>query len=171
MSRGRGRRQELIARLQALGEVDATQTALFQQVAAATYGLGITEMKALSILLREGPCSAGQLASALNLTSGAVTGVVDRLVARGFARRTPDERDRRKVTIEADRDTLASGENAYQSIGEAFAELHAGYSTEELEFLARHLEASIEITRRETEKLRRPSGRDTGRTNRPAAGA
>jgi DNA-binding MarR family transcriptional regulator len=162
MSRGRDARHELIARLQVLGEVDATQTALFQQTAAATYGLGVTEMKALSVLLREGPCSAGQLAAALHLTSGAVTGVVDRLITRGFARRTQDERDRRRVVIEADRQALASGENVYRSIGEAFAQLHAGYPTEQLEFLARHLEASIEITKRETEKLRRRSRRPSG---------
>jgi DNA-binding MarR family transcriptional regulator len=149
------RRDELIARLASLGEVDATQTALFQQAAAATYGLGITEMKALSILLRAGPQSAGQLAVGLHLTSGAVTGVVDRLIRRGFAHRTSDERDRRKVVIEADLATLTSQQNAYSSIGEAFAELHAGYTTEQLEFLARHLEASNEITKRETEKLRR----------------
>lgn len=160
------RRRELIARLQILSEVDATQTALFQQAAAATYGLGVTEMKALSILLREGPCSAGQLAAALHLTSGAVTGVVDRLVARGFARRSQDERDRRKVVIEADQATLASGENVYRSIGEAFAALHASYTTEQLEFLARHLEASIEITKRETAKLRR-SGPPSSRRERP----
>jgi DNA-binding MarR family transcriptional regulator len=149
------RRGELIAHLQVLGEVDATQTALFQQAAAATYGLGITEMKALSILVREGPRSAGQLADGLHLTSGAVTGVVDRLVRRGLARRTQDERDRRKVVIEADLATLGTGENVYRSIGDAFAHLHAGYTTEQLEFLARHLEASIGITKRETEKLRR----------------
>lgn len=149
------KRAELIARLQVLGEVDATQSALFQQAAAASYGLGITEMKALSILIREGPRSAGQLAAGLHLTSGAVTGVVDRLVRRGFARRTQDERDRRKVVVAADLVALASGENVYRSIGDAFADLHASYTTEQLEFLARHLQASIEITKRETEKLRR----------------
>ena len=80
------RRAELIARLQLLGEADATQTALFQQAAAAHYGLGITEMRALSILLREGPRTAGQLAIGLHLTSGAVTGVVDRLSLGEFIR-------------------------------------------------------------------------------------
>jgi DNA-binding MarR family transcriptional regulator len=159
MSRGRGTRRELVARLQVLSEVDATQTALFQQTAAAAYGLGVTEMKALSVLLREGPRSAGQLAAALHLTSGAVTGVVDRLIARGFARRTQDSSDRRRVVIEADHETLASGENVYRSIGEAFAELHSTYTIEQLEFLARHLEASIEITRGETEKLVRRAQR------------
>ncbi len=162
------RRRELVDRLTLLGEVNATQTALFQQAAAATYGLGISEMKALSILLREGPQSAGQLALALHVTSGAVTGVVDRLVRRGFAHRAPDGHDRRKVVIEAVPLTLAPEENAYHSIGEAFAALHAGYTTEQLDFLARHLETSIEITKRETEKLRRPD-RPGARTSQETA--
>jgi DNA-binding MarR family transcriptional regulator len=149
----RSRRDELIAHLELLGELNATQTALFQQAAAATYGLGITEMKALSILMREGPRTAGQLSAGLNLTSGAVTGVVDRLVRRGFARRTQDERDRRKVVVEVDLAALASGENAYAGIGAAFADLHAGYTTEQLEFLARYLETSLEITKKETGRL------------------
>lgn len=154
-------RSALIARLQLLGEVDATQTAVFQQAAAARYGLGINEMRALSILLREGPRTAGQLGAGLHLTSGAVTGVVDRLVQRGFVRRSHDEQDRRRVVIEVDLAALAAGENVYQSIGDAFADLHAGYTTEQLEFLVRHLETSIEITKRETAKLHESSGRST----------
>lgn len=147
------RRDELIAELGLLGEQSSTQTALFQQVAAASYGLGITEIKALSILLREGPRTAGQLATGLHLTSGAITGVVDRLVKHGFARRVRDERDRRKVVVEVDQAALARSENVYTAIGAAFADLHAGYTTEQLEFLVQYLKTSIEITKRETDRL------------------
>ena len=73
----------LVERLRLLGEVYATQTAVFQQQAAASLGLGVTDMKALSILLREGPQTAGALMTRLNLTSGAVTGLVDRFDRRG----------------------------------------------------------------------------------------
>lgn len=155
MARARdARRSELMATLERLGEAQATATALFQQTAAATYGLGITEMRALSILMREGPCTAGQLASGLHLTSGAVTGVVDRLVRRGFARRGADEHDRRRVVVEADLAAMAAGENVYRSIGDAFAALHARYTTEQLEFLAGYLAASIDIVQRETANLK-----------------
>ncbi|CAN5115307.1 MarR family transcriptional regulator [soil metagenome] len=147
-------RDDLIQRLMLLGQIDATQTALFQQRAAASYGLGITEMKALDILTREGPQTAGQLTAALHLTSGAITGVVDRLEKRGLAHRGVDADDRRKVIVTADLQQLASGENVYLGIGQAFADLHGSYSTAELEFLVRHLEASTEITKRETERLK-----------------
>jgi DNA-binding MarR family transcriptional regulator len=148
-------RDDLIQRLMLLGQIDSTQTALFQQKAAASYGLGITEMKALDILTREGPQTAGQLTAALHLTSGAITGVVDRLEKRGIAHRGVDPDDRRKVIVTADLQQLAAADNVYLSIGQAFADLHALYSNEELAFLAQHLETSIEITKRETERLGR----------------
>ena len=86
-------RSELTARLTDLGAMDATETALFQQAAAARYGLGISEMKALDVLMREGPQTAGALAGKLNLTTGAITGVIDRLERRSIATRRPDPSD------------------------------------------------------------------------------
>ena len=146
-------RADRLQRLQLLSETDATQTALFQQAAAATYGLGVTEMRALSILLRQGPQTAGALVHGLHVTSGAVTGVVDRLVRRGLAHRGADPTDRRKVVVSVDLEALAAGENVYTGIGEAFQELYATYTDAELDFLERHLAASIDITARETARL------------------
>lgn len=154
-------RDEITARLALLSEADATGTAVFQQAAAAAYGLGITEMRALSILLREGPQSAGALMNGLHVTSGAVTGIVDRLIARGFALRAPDPDDRRKIVVSVNLDALASGENVYDGIGNAFAELYGGYTENELDFLARHLEASIAITAQQTARLRGAVDRGT----------
>jgi DNA-binding MarR family transcriptional regulator len=166
MAQGDEHRAELIDRLRALGEQSATETALFQQTAAAHYGLGISEMKALGVLLREGQVSAGRLAEELSLTTGAVTGVIDRLTRRGLARRTADPDDRRRVLVEPDRAALAAGENVYLPIGRAFDELHAGYRTEELVFLADYLQRSVQITRAETAKLGRP-GRPGSADSRP----
>jgi DNA-binding MarR family transcriptional regulator len=146
-------RLELVERLRLLSEIDSTQTALFHQAAAASYGLGVTDMKALSILLREGPRSAGELVSALRLTSGAVTGVIDRLVAAGVALREIDPDDRRKVIVRVDMAGLGAKENVYLPIGDAFDELYAGYTVEQLRFLAAHLERSTEITRKQTAAL------------------
>ncbi len=153
-------RAELIERLRSLGEQNATETAMFQQAAAARYGLGVTDMKALGVLLREGRATAGRLAEELNLTTGAVTGVVDRLTRRGVARRTTDPDDRRRVVVEPDLAALAEAENVYLEIGRAFDELHAGMRTDELTFLADYLERSIAITRVERFRLAgRPEGR------------
>lgn len=147
-------RRELIDGLRLLGEIDATQTALFQHAAARSYGLSVTDMKALSILLREGPRTAGELMEQLGVTSGAVTGIVDRLQRAGVARREPDPADRRRVIVAVDDDGLRSRENVYLGIGAAFDRLYASYTNEELRFLTRHLQAAVELTRAETTALR-----------------
>ncbi len=161
-SKERERRKALADQLLSLSQTASTETALFHQAAAAKYGLGITDMKTLNTLLQEGPMTPGQLARRLSLTTGAITNVVDRLERRNLVSRAPDPKDRRKVIIAVNQETLDASENVYQSIGEAFYALFGTYSTEELEFLARYFQTSIELTRREIAKLashdvRRPS--------------
>lgn len=151
-------RDELIARLTDLGAQSASLTGLFQQRAAASYGLGVSDMKALDVLMRNGPQTAGQLGAALNLTSGAVTGIADRLIKRGFARREADAADRRRVLISADFAALQAGPNVYQSIGEAFQRLHESLTTEQLAFLARYQEESIALTQKAVDALGTPQG-------------
>jgi len=147
------RRKVLITQMKLLGEVHSTETALFHQTAAAKYGLGITDMKALSVLLWEGSMTAGQLARRLNLTSGAVTSVIDRLSNKDFVKRIPDHKDRRKVIVSVNQEKLSAGENVYHSMGMAFEELLMKYSVKQLEFLVEFYEASIELTKLECKKL------------------
>ncbi len=149
----RERRKMLRDQLYFLGQMASTETALFHQAAAAWYGLGITDMKTLSSLQQEGPMTAGQIAKRLSLTTGAVTNVIDRLERQGFVNRMPDPHDRRKVIVAVNEAKLASGENVYLSMGEAFSRLFDTYSTEQLEFLVQFYRASIELNKQEIAKL------------------
>jgi len=146
-------RRKLSERLQFLGQMSSTETAMFHQAAAAQYGLGITDMKTVSVLMQEGSMTAGQLAQRLSLTTGAVTSVLDRLEEKHLVRRATDPKDRRKVIVEANMATIAKGRNVYESMGRAFAELYSTYTTEELEFLVRYFEAAVEMTKEQIEKL------------------
>jgi DNA-binding MarR family transcriptional regulator len=65
-------------------------------------GLHATDFGALCLLLLHGPASAGRLAELTGLTTGAVTGVIDRLERAGFVRRESDAGDRRKVIVVPD---------------------------------------------------------------------
>jgi DNA-binding MarR family transcriptional regulator len=147
------RRQALIDRLEFLGQMASTETALFHQTAAAKFGLGITDMKTISVLLQEGPLTAGQLAKRLSLTTGAVTNVIDRLERRDIMKREPDETDRRKVVVAVQPEKIAEFNEVYNSMGEAFAKLLRTYSIEELEFLVRHDQMTIDLTMKEIAKL------------------
>ena len=71
------------------------------QRVATQLGIGTTDLDCLLLLSDVGPAGAGPLAEVLGLTTGAVTGVVDRLVAAGFVVRETDPSDRRRVIVQA----------------------------------------------------------------------
>jgi DNA-binding MarR family transcriptional regulator len=68
--------------------------------AAEKVGLNPSDLGCLCLLLLHGPMPAGRLAKLTGLTTGAVTGVIDRLDRTGFAQRVVDPSDRRKVIVE-----------------------------------------------------------------------
>jgi DNA-binding MarR family transcriptional regulator len=70
--------------------------------AIADVGLNPTDLGALCLLLLHGPAPAGRLAELTGLTTGAVTGVIDRLAEGGFVHREIDAADRRKVIVVPD---------------------------------------------------------------------
>jgi DNA-binding MarR family transcriptional regulator len=78
----------------------AAQHGLFTHAVATQLGIGPTDLDCLLLLRDLGPASAGQLAEVLGLTTGAVTGVVDRLAAAGFVVREADPADRRRVIVQ-----------------------------------------------------------------------
>jgi DNA-binding MarR family transcriptional regulator len=94
-------RPELIQALLAELTTVTGLSVLFSQSIADRVGLNPTDLEALDILLRQGPMTAGTLARITGLTTGAITGVVDRLEGKGYARREPDPGDRRRVIVRA----------------------------------------------------------------------
>lgn len=64
-----------------------------------TLGINQTDGRCFDVLDHHGPMTAGHLAAAVGLTSGAVTAVIDRLAAKGFAERLDDPTDRRRVLV------------------------------------------------------------------------
>src|SRR5262245_4534642 len=77
----------------------STATIMFHQAVADRLGLHPTDHKCADILFLKGPLSAGELAELTGLTTGAITGVIDRLEGAGFVRREDDPRDRRRVIV------------------------------------------------------------------------
>jgi len=62
-------------------------------------GLTITEAAVLDVLAREGSQQPTNLASALLITTGGVTGIADKLLQKGLILRSRDEKDRRVVYL------------------------------------------------------------------------
>jgi DNA-binding MarR family transcriptional regulator len=72
---------------------------LHNHAVAQRVGLGASDSQLLSLLNLHGPLTPGRVAELTGLTSGTVTGVLDRLERGGFVRRERDAADRRKVHV------------------------------------------------------------------------
>ena len=70
------------------------------QAIADHFGMNRTDARCIDLIDQAGGMTAGELARAAGLTTGAVTAVVDRLELAGLARRVATH-DRRRVRIEA----------------------------------------------------------------------
>ena len=85
--------------------------ASFFRAAAARIGMTVTDMQVIDILDLTGPTTAGQLADLTGLTTGAITGILNRLEEAGLVRRERDPNDGRKVIVR-----LATGKDEMHEV-------------------------------------------------------
>jgi DNA-binding MarR family transcriptional regulator len=153
---GQRRRAELIDRLMMAGRAQSAATVMFHSTVAALQGLSATEEKALDLLDRFGPLTAGELAERSGLAPPSVTGLINRLERKGFARRVPNPDDRRSVLVEVDRERVfASMAPLFEDWVGSLQELFAGYSDEQLAVILHFLN---EVARRQQEATSKPTG-------------
>jgi DNA-binding MarR family transcriptional regulator len=138
-------------------EVRASQRAtdVVDDLVCQLLGINRTDARCLDILEEHGSMSAGDLAEASRLTTGAITAVLDRLERAGYAHRVPDAADRRRVLVEL---TPKAREAAIELMGTPMAELSApiamSYSEEQLRLFIEFIHQGREIQERHAEWLR-----------------
>jgi DNA-binding MarR family transcriptional regulator len=148
-----GHRAAVLERLARVGREHSDATVLFHATVAGLMALHPTDYKALGILDRLGPMSAGQLAAHTGLAAASITSLVDRLEARGFARRVHDSQDRRRVLVEAAEERLRGGRHLFQSTRQSLARLYERYSDAQLAIIADFLARNADRLRTETAQL------------------
>lgn len=135
----------------------STWTVVFHGAVAARLGLNPTDLKCGAVLRETGPIPAGELAALTGLTTGAITGVIDRLEKAGLVRRTGDPNDRRRVIVEP-LDTPARIAEIMQILGPLSAEtaefLKKNYTNAELRLILDFVRGSADLMRRQTAHLR-----------------
>ena len=82
-----------------LGRRLSDATIFLHEAIAQKAGLTATDRKYLGLLIQNGAMTAGELSKLTGLTTGAVTGLVDRLEKKKLVRRKFDKNDRRKIII------------------------------------------------------------------------
>ena len=136
-----------------LGWELSTAVVLFHEAVGRRLGLSAVEHKALGLVQRGGPLTAGALARQTGLTSGAVTGLVDRLERAGYVRRVPDQADRRRVLVAAVPERRPDLDRLFGELGREMAAFMARYDEQELAAIGDWIVNTIRVLRAQTERL------------------
>jgi DNA-binding MarR family transcriptional regulator len=92
-------REDLLRELEAENRRSTTGAVLLLQAVTQRSGMNLTDLQCINILTSTGPLDAGSLAEMMGLTSGAITGVINRMERMGYARREKDPDDGRRVVV------------------------------------------------------------------------
>jgi DNA-binding MarR family transcriptional regulator len=135
-------RSQLLDRLDRAIEDNGNTNVLLVHAIAQHVGLSAAEFECCSLIQEQGPFTAGELAKRCHITTGGMTGMIDRLERRGFVTREADPNDRRRVLVRA-----VNNEAAYREVRElygplqvSFNELIHTYNDQELEFIANFMD-------------------------------
>ena len=136
-----------------LGRDFIAAVVFFHELVGRRLGVSATDRKCL-VLLSRGAVTAGELARFTGLTTGAVTGIIDRLVKAGYAERVSDPEDRRRVLVarkpHSRLDKILPA--IFGPLGDDMAGVTANYTARELgvisDFLTRTREVLVANTAR-----------------------
>lgn len=146
-------REELLAGLGEAGRVHSNAAVMYHAAISTRMGLSPVEEKTLDLLQRSGALSAGELGELTGLAPASVSGLIDRLERKRFARRVKDPQDRRRVNVEIDPATHARFEPLFAPFAVRLADLYAEYSDAELAVIHDFLLRSAQIQREATRAL------------------
>ena len=140
---------------QASSEIRSYQTAVdrFDEVAVGLLGINRTDGRCLDILEQHGPMTAGDLARAAGLTTGAMTTLLDRMERIGYLRRAPHPTDRRRIMVELTDKMRRRIHQIYTPVGKEGAELLACLSERQLELIAEVMRTARQLLERHTERV------------------
>ena len=128
-------KQALAGRLMLALRRSSAAGVLHGQTVARRVGVNSTDLECLDLILMSGPSTAGEIARHTGLTSGAVTGLIDRLERLGLVERTADPADRRKVLVRVREDRIGPIAALYTPLEKAMQALLASYSRDKLRTL------------------------------------
>ncbi len=128
----------------------------FHEAVAAHLGMSAAEWKCLGLLDQHGPSTASRLAELSGFTTGAITGIVDRLEGAGYVRREANPNDRRSVIVQPVhvKELKETVLPIFQSLGRAMGEITGHYNGRELIAIAKFFRETIDVLRAETVKLK-----------------
>jgi DNA-binding MarR family transcriptional regulator len=155
--KGRTSKRQLIDQVVSEFRASGNQDDAFDNIAAERLGLSRTDLHCINAIENAGGLTAGQLAVESGLTTGAVTGVIDRLERAGFARRVADPHDRRRVIVEVTPEFYARAGTIWGPVRADWeATMAANFTVAELSRIVEFLRLTTEIGSRHADRLSDP---------------
>lgn len=132
-------RAEIVTRLQVL----TTESRNVAQAFSQQQDLAHSDLDALLFVMHEEaagtPATPGRIAEALGLSSGAATGVIDRLTRVGHVERRRDEHDRRIVRVHYSEHAQEVARGFFAPLGRLTDDVMSKYTDDELGIVTRFL--------------------------------
>jgi DNA-binding MarR family transcriptional regulator len=154
MTKQRQTKAELIAALGQAFRESQNRGQAFDELAAERLGVNLTDLRCMDLIEQHGGLTAGELAEAAHLTTGAVTAVLDRLERAGYARRVRDKADRRRVRAHLTPKAERAAGAIWRPIAEEYPSVLARYTTEELGLVLDAMRRSAEFEDRHIKRLK-----------------
>src|SRR5215212_10561903 len=166
------KREELLRELEAENRKSTVESLFLLQAITQWSGMNLTDLQCISILTSTGPITAGHLAEEMGLTTGSVTGVVDRMERAGYVRRERDPNDGRRVIVRPISEKLEQAAGSFGSQERVLEEFMSEYDERDLALFLDLTRKSNVMTREETARIRAASrGGEGGEFSAPLGSA
>ncbi len=143
-----------VTRIRRLSQQYAYASIRMHETVARVAGLPGTDHKYLGFIMQKGQMTAGELAVLTGLTTGAVTGLIDRFEKKKLVKRQFAEDDRRKVIIVPNtKNIMALLQPLYKEFRSKSEKLIGSFSEKELKVIETYFLKAIEIMNDTTTKL------------------
>ena len=137
---------DIVYRVRKLSQQYAYTSIQMHETIARRAGFTGTDHKYLGFFIQKGKLTAGELADLTGLTTGAVTGLIDRFEKKGLVYREFDKTDRRKVIIVPEVEKItALLEPFYKEFQEESEKLIASFSKDEIKILEQYFLNAITL--------------------------
>jgi DNA-binding MarR family transcriptional regulator len=145
---------DVITQIRKLSQQYAYTSIQMHEAIARKAGLSGTDHKYLGFFIERGQMTAGELSNLTGLTTGAVTGLIDRFEKKKLVKRQFAKDDRRKVMIVPDTEKImAIFAPLYKDFRSRSEKLTASFSNRETRIIETYFLKAIEIMNETIHKL------------------
>ena len=145
---------DVITQIRKLSQQYAYTSIQMHEAIARKAGLSGTDHKYLGFFIEKGQMTAGELSNLTGLTTGAVTGLIDRFEKKKLVKRQFAKNDRRKVMIVPDTEKImAIFAPLYKDFRSRSEKLTASFSNRETRIIETYFLKAIKIMNETIHKL------------------